>query len=176
VSVSGAEVARAHWLFGAFFLAVLLEELGPPLVLSGASRASFAFPVILLVAGASMWGAAVFGNTAIDAVVHSIWGDVLIAAGILDLQRRRGRLQTSWAPLVLPLAIGICGALFLVHSEGSPARDIDALWHVLMGAALVAAGIGGVAWVRRGGVQWLAAYGAPLATFSFLLLTFPRHG
>src|SRR5919201_3453365 len=119
MSVSGAEVARAHWLFGAFLLAVVLDELGPPLVQSRAGRASFAFPVILLVAGASMWGAAVFGNTAIDAVVHSIWGDVLIAAGVLDLQRRRGRLHTSWAPLVLPLAIAICGALFLVHSEGS---------------------------------------------------------
>jgi hypothetical protein len=174
MSISGAEVARAHWLFGALFLAVVLEELGPPLMQSRAGRASYAFPVILLLAGASMWGAAVFGNTAIDAVVHSIWGDVLIGAGVLDLQRRRGRLQTAWAPLVLPLAIGICGALFLVHSEGSPAQDPSALWHLLMGGALVAAGIGGVLWVRRGGVQWLAAYGTPLAAFSFLLLTFPR--
>jgi hypothetical protein len=43
-----------------------------------------------------------------------------------------------------------------------------------MGCALVAAALGGVIWVRRGGLQWLAAYGAPLAAFSFLLLTFPR--
>ena len=174
MTISGTEVARAHWLFGAFFLAMVLEELGPPLVRSKMGRASFTFPAVLLLAGVSMWGAAVFGNTAIDAVVHSLWGDVLIVGGVLDLQRRRGRLHASWGPLVLPLAIGICGALFLSHSEGSPANDPSALWHVLMGAALVAAAMGGVMWVRRGGLQWLAAYGAPLAAFSFLLLTFPR--
>ena len=174
MTISGAEVARAHWLFGALFLAMVLEELGPPLVHAEGRRASLAFPLVFLVAGASMWGAAVFGNTAIDAVVHSLWGDVLIAGGILDLQRRRGRLQAAWGPLVLPLAIGICGVLFLAHSEGSPSQDPSALWHVLMGLVLFLAGIGGLAWVRRGSVRWLAAYGAPLAAFSFLLLTFPR--
>jgi len=176
VTISGSEVARAHWLFGALFLVMVLEELGPPAIRSLSGRASLAFPVVLLLAGVSMWGAAVFGNTAIDAVVHSLWGDVLIAAGVLDLQRRRGRLHAAWGPLVLPVAIGLCGALFLAHSEGSPSKDLTALWHVLMGAVLVAAGIGGVVWVRRGHIQWLAAYGAPLAAFSILLLTFPRTG
>jgi hypothetical protein len=176
VTISGSEVARAHWLFGAIFLAMVLEELGPHLMRSVSGRASFAFPVVFLLAGVSMWGAAVFGNTAIDAVVHSLWGDVLIAAGVLDLQRRRGRLHASWGPLVLPAAIGLCGALFLAHSEGSPSADPTALWHVLMGGVLVASGVGGLVWVRRGGLQWLAAYAAPLAAFSFLLLTFPRTG
>jgi hypothetical protein len=174
MTISGSEVARAHWLFGAFFLVMVLEELGPPVLRSMSGRASFAFPVVFLLAGVSMWGAAVFGNSAIDTVVHSLWGDVLIAAGVLDLQRRRGRLHAAWGPLVLPVAIGLCGALFLAHSEGSPATNPDALWHVLMGAVLVAAALGGVMWVRRGGLQWLVAYGAPLTAFSLLLLTFPR--
>lgn len=176
MTINGSEVARAHWLFGAIFLAMVLQELGPPVVRAGVRRASFAFPVVFLLAGVSMWGAAVFGNTAIDAVVHSLWGDVLIAAGVLDLQRRRGRLHAAWGPLVLPVAIGLCGALFLAHSEGSPAKDPTALWHVLMGGVLVAAALGGVMWVRRGSLRWLGAYSAPLTAFSLLLLTFPRSG
>ena len=81
-----------------------------------------------------------------------------------------------WSPRLWGLLVVVCGALFLAHSEGSPSKDLTALWHVLMGAVLVAAGIGGVVWVRRGHIQWLAAYGAPLAAFSILLLTFPRTG
>ncbi|HMC36286.1 MAG TPA: hypothetical protein VKK30_00300, partial [Actinomycetota bacterium] len=77
MTISGSEVARAHWLFGALFLVMVLEELGPPAIRSLSGRASLAFPVVFLLAGVSMWGAAVFGNTAIDAVVHSLWGDVL---------------------------------------------------------------------------------------------------
>jgi hypothetical protein len=173
MSISGLEVARAHWLFGALFLAMVLDEVGSTLEVGTTRRPSYYLPLVLLLAGAGMWGASVFANSVIDAVVHSLWGDVLLAAGSLELQRRRGRLRAWWGPLVVPIAVAVCGGLFLAHSDG-PLSDPAARWHVLMGWALVMAGTVGVVWVRRQRRGWLMAYGTLLAAFSFLLLTFPR--
>ena len=72
MSISGLEVARAHWLFGALFLAMVLDEVGSSLEVGTTRRPSYYLPLVLLLAGVGMWGASVFANSVIDAVVHSL--------------------------------------------------------------------------------------------------------
>ena len=171
LSISGNEVARSHWLFGAFFLAMILDELGSSW--QGLESTSYAFPTVFLIAGAGMWGAAVFANSVVDAVVHSLWGDVLLATGVIELQRRRNRLARPWARFAVPAAIVVCGALFLAHSDG-PVTDPASHWHVLMGRTLIGAGLVGFVRALRRSRVWLFAYSAQLTAFSVLLLTFPK--
>ena len=175
MTIDPAEVARAHWLFGALFLAIVLEEFAPLVAARSPAepRRSLAIPAVLVLAGVSMWGAAVFGADTLDALAHSLWGDTLIAAGVVEFARRLGRLATPWTAYVLPLTLAVCGVLFMAHVHDSPLEDPVALGHVSMGVLLVLAGMTGAAEARRPSGRRLVAYSAPLLAFATILLAYP---
>src|SRR5579863_1935538 len=96
--LSQIEIARAHWLLGALFLVIILDEYVP--LLSGNGRPvqsrSVVVPWALLLAGAGVWATCVFADVVQDMVVHFGWGDVLFAGGAVELARRRGVYDRPW--------------------------------------------------------------------------------
>ncbi len=86
------QIARGHWLLGALFLAIVLEEYLP---LRSRDRGdvrsrSVVVPWALMLGGAGVWATCVFSDVVHDMLVHFLWGDVLFAGGALELARRRG--------------------------------------------------------------------------------------
>ena len=134
-------IARAHWLLGALFLAIILEDYVP---LAGANgepvrSRSLIVPWALMLGGVGVWATSVFADVVHDMLVHSLWGDVLFAGGALELARRRGVYDRPWLVGVMPFVFLSCGALFLVHVEIDPASQ-GSHWHLAMGALLIAGG------------------------------------
>jgi hypothetical protein len=167
-------IARAHWVLGALFLVIILEEYLPLVGRDGrlARSRSLAVPWALMLAGVGVWATAVFADVVHDMPVHALWGDVLFAAGALELARRRGVYERPWLDGVLPVAFLSCGLLFMVHEAIDPNGPSDR-WHVVMGALLIAAGILELVRVlrRRPALVPLAAF--PLAGFALALIAIP---
>ena len=168
------EIARAHWILGALFLAIVLDEYLPLIGRGGVpvrSR-SVVVPWALMVGAVGVWATVVFADVAHDMLVHFLWGDILFAAGALELARRRGIIERPWLDLVLPLAFLSCGVLFIVHVVIDPGGQ-GAHWHLAMGILLIAAGVFDLVRVRlhRSPVIPLAL--VPLAGFALALIAIP---
>lgn len=133
------QIARAHWLLGALFLAIVMEEYLPVGSRDSRRGRSLLVPWALMLGGVGVWATTVFADVVHDMLVHSLWGDILFAAGALELARRRGVYQRPWLEGVLPVAFFCCGLLFLVHEwiHASP----GAQWHLAMGSLLMAGGV-----------------------------------
>src|SRR5262249_15271355 len=136
------EIARAHWALGALFLAIILEEYLPLVGRDGRMERSRSLivPWGLMFGAAGAWATVVFADNVHDMLIHSLWGDILFAAGASELARRRGLYERDWLALVLPLAFLGLGGLFLLHvaidssATGTP-------WHLAMGCLLIAGGL-----------------------------------
>jgi hypothetical protein len=168
------QIARAHWLLGTLFLAIILEEYLPLVGRDGrpARSRSIVVPWALMLGGAGAWATVVFADIVHDMLVHFLWGDILFAAGALELARRRGVYDRPWLDGVLPFAFLSCGVLFLVHVRIDPTGQ-GVHWHLAMGILLVAAGI--LEFVR---VRWRRASLIPLALlpltgFALALIAIP---
>jgi hypothetical protein len=136
------QIARAHWILGALFLAIVLDEYLPLVGRDGRpvrSRSSV-FPWALIVGAVGVWATVVFADVVHDMLVHFLWGDILFAAGSLELARRRGVYERPWLDVVLPLAFLGCGVLFVIHVLIDPSGQ-GSHWHLAMGILLIAAGI-----------------------------------
>jgi hypothetical protein len=135
-------IARAHWLLGALFLAIILEEYVPRVGPDGRrvrSRSQIV-PWALMIGAVGVWATVVFADIVHDTLVHFLWGDMLFAAGALELARRRGVYERPWLDGVLPAAFAGCGALFIVHVKIDPSSQ-GAHWHLAMGLCLIAGGL-----------------------------------
>lgn len=168
------QIARAHWLLGALFLVIILEEYVPRL---NADRRpvrsqSLVVPWALMLGGAGVWATCVFADVVHDMVVHFFWGDVLFAGGALELARRRGVYDRPWLVGVMPFVFLSCGVLFMVHVVIDPTGQ-GANWHMAMGLLLLAAGVLEIIRVvrRRDPVIPLALL--PLAGFALALIAIP---
>jgi hypothetical protein len=98
------EIARAHWALGALFLAIFLEEYLPRARRDG-TAARTRSPLVawaLLIGGVGVWATVVFADVVHDMLIHFVWGDLLFAAGALELARRRGVYERPWLDWVLP--------------------------------------------------------------------------
>ena len=71
----------------------------------------------LMLAGAGAWATTVFADVVHDMLIHFLWGDILFAAGALELARRRGVYDRPWLDEVLPVAFLSTGALFILHQQ-----------------------------------------------------------
>jgi hypothetical protein len=152
------EIARAHWVLGALFLAIVLDEYLPLIGRDGRPVRSRS-PLIgwaLMIGGAGLWATVVFADVVHDMLLHFLWGDIVFAAGALELARRRGVYERPWLDLVLPLAFLGCGALFLVHVDIDPGGQ-GAHWHLAIGLLLLAAGL-----LELARLRWLRASPIPL--------------
>jgi hypothetical protein len=135
------QIARAHWLLGALFLAIVLEAYLPILRPDGRPEQSrsVAIPWMLMIGGVGVWATTVFADVVHDMIIHTLWGDILFAAGALELIRRRGAYERPWLDRVLPVAFVSTGLLFIVHVliHATPGDG----WHIAMGTLLITGGM-----------------------------------
>jgi len=174
VTLPQIQIARGHWLLGALFLAIVLEEYLPWRGRSGADgrSRSVVIPWALMVGGAGVWATCVFADVVHDMLVHFLWGDVLFAGGALELARRRGVYDRPWLIAVMPFVFLSCGALFMVHVLIDPGGQ-GASWHLALGLLLLAAGAMEVIRLalRRSPLVPLALL--PLTGFAMALIAIP---
>jgi hypothetical protein len=168
------QIARAHWLLGALFLAIILEEYVPRVGRDGrrVRSRSLLVPWALMVGAVGVWATTVFADVVHDMLIHTLWGDVLFAAGALELARRRGVYERPWLDDVLPLAFVSCGALFMVHVLIDPSGQ-GAGWHLAMGAMLIAGGGLELLPFRRRRAPLIPPAVFPLAGFALALIAIP---
>ena len=168
------QIARAHWLLGALFLVIVLEEYVP--LLSGRGRPvlsrSVLVPWALMLGGAGVWATCVFADVVHDMLVHFVWGDVLFAGGALELARRRGVYDRPWLAGVMPCVFLTCGVMFLVHVVIDPASQ-GVNWHLAMGLLLVVAGGLEVLRVLRRTEPMIPLAVLPLTGFALALIAIP---
>jgi hypothetical protein len=168
------QIARAHWVLGALFLAIILDEYLPIRGRDGrpARQRSTMIGWALMIGGAGVWATVVFADVVHDMVVHFLWGDILFAAGGLELARRRGVYTRPWLDYVLPLTFLSCGILFGVHvwiDAGGQGAD----WHLAMGLLLVAGGLLELVRVRWRTVAAVPLGLIPLSGFALALIAIP---
>jgi hypothetical protein len=168
------QIARAHWLLGALFLVVILEEYVPLLNANGRAERSrsVVVPWALMLGGAGVWATCVFADVVHDMLIHFVWGDVLFAGGALELARRRGVYERPWMVGVLPFVFLSCGALFMVHVLIDPGGQ-GASWHTALGLLLIAAGVLEVIRVLRRREPVIPLALVPLAGFALALIAIP---
>jgi hypothetical protein len=171
VTLPQIQIARAHWLLGALFLALILEEYLPRGSREGRRR-SLLVPWALIIGGVGVWATTVFADIVHDMIVHTLWGDILFAAGALELARRRGVYERWWLDVVLPLAYLSCGMLFLVHNLIDPS-GLGQNWHFAMGLLLMAAGMLELARLARGRAPVVPLSLVPLTGFALVLIAIP---
>ena len=174
MTISGLEEARAHWLLGAFFLAIILEQYLPLLGRDGRPlrERTLLTPVVLLLTGVSVWGTTVFAGDVHDTLVHSVWGDILFAAGALELARRRRVYERPWLDYVIPLTIVSCGVLFVLHTVGETSGT-EARWHLALGLLLTLAGLIDTIRVKRRSTAPVPFTLVPLTAFALVLMAYP---
>ena len=167
-------IARGHWILGALFLAVIFEEYVPRVGRNGRpirSR-SLLVPWALMVGAVGVWITVVVADVVHDMLIHFLWGDLLFAAGALELARRRGVYERPWLDWVLPATFLACGALFIVHVEVDPGGQ-GAQWHLAMGLLLIAGGL--LEFVRLGfrRAPLVPLALVPLSGFALALIAIP---
>jgi hypothetical protein len=104
-------------------------------------------------------------------LIYFLWGDILFAAGALELARRRGVYDRPWLDAVLPVAILSTGGLFILH-EQIHSTPGDA-WHLVMGALLIVAGILELVRWRRRRAPLVPLALVPLVGFALALIAIP---
>ena len=168
------QIARAHWILGALFLALILDEYLPLVGRDGRAvrSRSLLVPWALIVGSAGVWATVVFADVVHDMLVHFLWGDILFAAGALELARRRGVYDRPWLDNVLPVAWLSCGVLFLIHVAIDPSGQ-GAHWHLAMGSLLIAAGVFDLVRVHRRRAPVIPLALVPLAGFALALIAIP---
>ena len=167
-------IARAHWILGALFLAIIVEEYVPFVGRDGrrVRSRSLLVPWALILGAGGVWATAVFADIVHDMLIHSLWGDILFSAGALELARRRGIYERPWLDAVLPVTFVSCGALFLVHVAIDPTGQ-GSHWHLAMGLLLITGGTLELLrlWRRRAPLIPLAVL--PLTAFALALIAIP---
>jgi len=168
------QIARAHWVLGALFLAIILDEYLPLVRNDGlpVRSRSLVVPWALIIGAVGVWATVVFADVVHDMLVHFLWGDILFAAGALELARRRGVYDRPWLDTVLPLAFLGCGVLFMVHVLIDPSGQ-GAHWHLAMGILLIAGGITDLIRVRLHRPSLIPLAILPLAGFALALIAIP---
>ena len=167
------QIARAHWLLGALFLVIVLEEYLPRVDDDGRQvrSRSLVVPWALMIGGAGVWATTVFADVVHDMLVHTLWGDILFAAGALELARRRGVYERPWLDGVLPVAFLGCGLLFIFHVWIHPTPGDR--WHLTMAALLIVGGALELTGIRRRHPAPIPLGLVPLTGFALVLIAIP---
>lgn len=168
------QIARAHWILGALFLAIILDEYLPLAGRHGrpVRSRSAVVPWALIVGAFGAWATVVFADVVHDMLVHFLWGDILFAAGALELARRRGVYDRPWLDAVLPLAFLSCGAVFIFHVFIDPSGQ-GARWHLAMGLLLIGGGALDLVRVRLRRAPAIPLAVLPLTAFAVALIAIP---
>ena len=168
------QIARAHWVLGALFLAIILEEYLPLRAGDGrlARSRSLLVPWALMIGGVGVWATCVFADIVHDMLIHFLWADLLFGAGALELARRRGVYERPWLDYVLPITFAGCGVLFIIHERIDPTGQGES-WHLEMGSLLIVAGVLELVRVRRRRASAMPLALLPLTVFALSLIAIP---
>ena len=174
-----------HWIFGGIVAALGLVLVLGEMSVVRASWIRFALPVGLLGAGAMAAGDPLFhgsnsNSNPAETAQHIAFGIGMLAVGVVELQRARGRLgAVGWA-LALPVGLVAVGIALLRHAQHEAAAPpmVLIVQHRLQGIALIAAGVAKAAaelrGERAGSIRgaWLVA----LIIFGFEFLVYTESG
>jgi hypothetical protein len=133
---------HVHWMFAAGFLllglCLLAEALVGEEVWRRRSWRAYLWPGLLFFMGLMMWAVMVFfTNSAIHMLAHSSWAQVMMLAGGAHLALVRGKLQSRWWELTMPLAFVVSGAAFLIHEQNGWLFARSAFVHHVCGWTLI---------------------------------------
>ncbi len=136
----------AHWLFAGgflFFGLVLLAEavVGPEVFRRRAWRAHL-WPVLALVAGLGLWLIAVLSTfSTLHLIAHSLWAQMVMIAGGVQLAIVRGKLHSPYWSFVTAAAVLLSGLSFVVHEQNGWLFSRSAFLHHLIGWTLIVASV-----------------------------------
>lgn len=136
----------AHWLFAAgflFFGLVLLAEavVGPEVFRRRAWRANL-WPVLALVAGLFLWLIAILSTfSTLHLIAHSLWAQLAMIAGGVQLAVVRGKLHNPRWSLVTAAAVLLSGVSFVVHEQNAWLFSRSAFLHHVIGWTLIVASV-----------------------------------
>ena len=127
-----------HWLFAAGFLLLGLCLLAEAIVggaVWGRRRwRVYLWPGLAFAMGVLMWPVmAFYTNSAIHMLAHGAWAQTMMAAGAAELALVHGKLHSRLWHLLVPLALFVSGAAFLVHEQNDWLFSRSAFLHHAIG-------------------------------------------
>jgi hypothetical protein len=143
-----------HWMFATGFLMLGLCLLAEAVVGSEVWRRrawrAYLWPSLAFAMGVLMWPVMVFfTNSTVHMVAHGSWAQVMMLAGAAELGLQRGKLQSRYWRLTMPLAFVVSGTAFLVHEQNGWYFARSAFLHHAIGWTMVVAAIFPLAAVFR---------------------------
>jgi hypothetical protein len=135
-----------HWLFAAGFLLLGLVLLAEAVVGQGVWRKRrwrvYVWPGIAFALGVLLWPVAVFfTSSTLHMLAHTLWAEVALIAGAVQLAVAHGKLTSRWWNLTLAAAMFASGAAFLIHEQNGWLFSRAAFLHHALGWVLVVAAL-----------------------------------
>jgi hypothetical protein len=135
-----------HWLFAAGFLLLGLTMLAEAIVGESVWRKRpwrvYVWPSLAFALGLLLWPVAVFfTSSTLHMLAHTVWAEVALIAGAVQLALVRGKLSSRWWNLSLPAAMIVSGAAFLIHEQNGWLFSRAAFLHHALGWTLVVTAI-----------------------------------
>jgi hypothetical protein len=166
---------NVHWLFGTGFLLLglllLAEAIVGPAVWRRRTWRVYLWPSLAFALGALLWPVAVFfTSSTLHMLAHTVWAEVAILAGAVQIALARGRLTSRWWGLTLTATMVVSGAAFLIHEQNGWLFSRSAFLHHALGWMLVVAALFPLAQAlqpRRG--VWRAGFALTWVAVAVLL-------
>lgn len=133
---------NVHWLFATgilgFGLCLLARAIVGEEVWNRSTWRRCLLPTVLLALGAAMWPVTVFFVVSpIHMLAHVSWAQLTMLAGVTQLGLVVGRLASRWWNLLVPLALAVSGAMFVIHEQNPWFFMRSSFLHHLIGWTLV---------------------------------------
>jgi len=133
---------NVHWLFATlllgFGLCLLARAIVGETLWNGSTWRRYLLPTVLFGIGAAMWPVTVFFVVSpIHMLAHTSWAQLMMLAGIAQLGLVVGRLTSRWWNLLVPLALSVSGAMFVIHERNPWLFMRSSFLHHLIGWTLI---------------------------------------
>jgi hypothetical protein len=137
---------NVHWLFATGFLLLglilLAEAIVGPGVWARRPWRPYVWPSIAFALGVLLWPVAVFfTSSALHMLAHTLWAEVAMMAGAVQLALARGKLSSRWWALTLAATMATSGAAFLIHEQNGWLFARSAFLHHALGWTLLVSAI-----------------------------------
>jgi hypothetical protein len=164
-----------HWLFATGFLALglclLAEAIVGPEVWRRRRWRAYLWPTLAFVLGLLLWPVSVFfTNSTVHMLAHSVWAQVAMLAGAVELALVRGKLSGQWWSITSAAALLVSGTAFLVHEQNPWLFSRSAFLHHALGwTCVVAAAFPLGAALKPRWPVWRAGFGMTFVVLAVLL-------
>lgn len=164
-----------HWLFATGFLLLGLVLLAEAVVGQGVWRKRrwrvYVWPAIAFAVGLLLWPVAVFfTSSTLHMLAHTLWAEVALIAGTVQLAVARGKLSSRWWNLAPAVAMFAAGVSFLIHEQNGWLFSRAAFLHHSIGWVLVVAALIPLALTLRPRSDlWRAGFGLTWVVIAVLL-------